>query len=59
LTDKQLAEYLGLNDDDAAIIMPKLTPGRRAAYERMAEVEANLNKGIVPPGVIACGGDFE
>lgn len=54
MDDESLAVYLGLNAEDAAKFIPKLTAERRAIYERMAEVEIDLNMGVVPDGVIVC-----
>lgn len=39
MTDNELAEYLHLTPADAAIVIPKLTPARRAVYDRMKQVE--------------------
>lgn len=39
MTDSELAEYLHLTPAEAAIVIPKLTPGKRAVYERMKQVE--------------------
>lgn len=39
MTDAELAEYLHLSPAEAAIVIPKLTPERRAVYERMKQVE--------------------
>lgn len=39
MTDAELAEYLHLSPGDAAIIIPRLTPQRRATYDRMKQVE--------------------
>lgn len=39
MTDAELAAYLHLTPADAAIIIPKLTPAKRAAYDRMKQVE--------------------
>ena len=54
MTDAELIAYLNLNEDEAKVIIPQLTPERRAVFEKMSEVEHLLNKGIVPPGVIVC-----
>jgi hypothetical protein len=44
MTDAELVEYLNLTPAEAAIIIPKLTPARRAVYDRMQQVaiEAEL-----------------
>ena len=39
MNDAELAEYLHLTPADAAIIIPKLTPEKRAVYDRMKQVE--------------------
>lgn len=59
MTDDELAAWLNLTPAEAAIIIPKLTPERRATYERMAGVynevvlwEAGV--GPLPAGVIVC-----
>lgn len=39
MTDTELAEYLHLTPAEAAIVIPKLTSGKRAVYERMKQVE--------------------
>lgn len=57
MTDEQLAAYLNLTTDEAAILIPKLTPQRRAVYDRMATVEVEVNLwqaglGPKPAGVL-------
>lgn len=39
LTDAELAQYLHLSPKDAEIVIPRLTPARRAVYDRMKQVE--------------------
>lgn len=39
MTDAELAEYLHLTPQKAAIALPRLAPERRAVYERMKQVE--------------------
>ena len=39
MTDAELAGYLHLTPEEAAIVLPKLTPARRALYDRMRQVE--------------------
>jgi hypothetical protein len=39
MTDTELAEYLNLTPAEAVIVIPKLTPERRARYDRMKQVE--------------------
>jgi hypothetical protein len=54
MDDASLAVFLGLTEEEAAIAIPCLTPQKRALYERMTDVCADLNMGIVPDGVIVC-----
>ena len=39
LSDVELAEYLHLTTAEAAIVIPKLSPAKRAVYARMKQVE--------------------
>lgn len=39
MTDAELTDYLHLTPDQASIILPKLTPEKRATYDRMKQVE--------------------
>jgi hypothetical protein len=39
MNDIELADYLHLTPDQAAIVVPKLTLEKRAVYNRMREVE--------------------
>ena len=39
MTDTELAEYLHLTSAEAAIVIPRLTPARRAVYDHMKQVE--------------------
>lgn len=39
MNDAELAEYLHLTPAEAAIVIPKLTPEKRAVYDRMKQVE--------------------
>lgn len=39
MTDAELADYLHLTPHEAAIVIPKLTPEKRAVYDRMKQVE--------------------
>lgn len=60
MTDEQMADWLGLNADEATKILPKLTPEKRAAYEHMHEkyMEVMLWQAGVAPfpdGVIIDG----
>lgn len=55
MDDASLAAFMNLSEPEAAVIIPSLTPERRAVFERMASVCADLNMGIVPDGVIVCG----
>ncbi len=57
MTDEQLAAFLNLNPAEAAIVLPKLSPERRATYDRMQQVaiEAELfaqGLGPRPQGVL-------
>lgn len=57
MTDEELARYLNLTPDEAAIVIPKLSPERRATYERMRQVEAEAELwaaglGPKPDGVL-------
>lgn len=54
MTDEDLAAFLGLNAFEAQQMIPRFSPERRAAYERMAEVSVDLNLGTIPEGVIVC-----
>ena len=57
MTDAELAQYLHLTKAEAAIIIPKLPPKKRALFDRMAkvEIEAKLwmdGLGPKPRGVL-------
>lgn len=39
MDDESLTAFLNLTDEEAVIIIPKLTPQARLSYERMASVE--------------------
>ena len=39
MTDAELADYLHLTSEEAAIVIPKLSPAKRAVYDRMKQVE--------------------
>lgn len=57
MDDAELAKYLHLSPAEAAIVIPKLTPQRRAVYDRMkqVEIEASLwaeGLGPKPQGVL-------
>lgn len=57
MTDAELAKYLNLSPAHASIIIPKITPGQRALYEKMAQVETELalwqeGLGPKPEGVL-------
>lgn len=54
MDDASLAVFLNLSDEEAAIIIPKLTAEKRATYARMAEVVADLNMGVIPDGIMVC-----
>lgn len=63
MTDEQLATFLGLDrctPGDREKILRSITPLRRATYERLAKVEAELNVwqcglGPKPRGVLVDG----
>lgn len=42
MNDAELADYLHLTPAEAAIVIPKLTPQRRAVYDRMKQVEIEV-----------------
>lgn len=57
MTDQELATYLRLTPEEAAIALPKISPERRAVYERMAVIEGEVDLwqrglGRRPKGVI-------
>jgi hypothetical protein len=60
VTDLELAKFLGIADDERwPRAIAKLDPKKRAMYERMAQVEIELNLwqaglGPKPEGVIVC-----
>jgi hypothetical protein len=57
MTDAQLADFLGLEDEPPEAVarcIATMDPKTRAAYERMAEVCADLGMGVVPEGVMVC-----
>lgn len=54
MTDAELADYLHLSPEEAAIVLPQLTAERRAVYARMKQVEleaALWNEGLGPKPV--------
>lgn len=51
MTDAELAEYLDLTPVEAEIVIPRLTPAKRAVYERLKQVEIEATlwaEGLVP-----------
>ena len=57
MTDAELTAYLNITPEEAAIILPKLTPERRAVYDRMKQVEIDAalwveGLGPKPTGVL-------
>ena len=42
MDDAELAEYLHLTPTEAAIVIPKLSPARRAVYDRMKSLETEI-----------------
>lgn len=60
MTDADLCAFLGLTPAEGSTVIPRLTPERRAVYERMAEVCDEIHMweagvGPKPTGVILCG----
>jgi hypothetical protein len=43
MTDAELGKALGLTEAEAAIALPKITPEKRAAYERLIKFGDDLN----------------
>lgn len=39
MDDAELAKYLHLTPSEADVVIPKITPAKRAVYERMQQVE--------------------
>lgn len=54
LTDLQLKEFLNLNDEEAKKFFAQITDEQRQLYSHMSSVCDDLNKGIIPKGVIVC-----
>lgn len=57
MTDEELAKWLNLTPEEAVIVIPKLTPSRRAVYAHMRKVEVDAalwaeGLGPKPPGVL-------
>jgi hypothetical protein len=57
LTDAELGKALGLTEAEAAIVVPKLAPEKRATYERLIKLGDDLNLwtagiGPKPQGVL-------
>lgn len=50
MNDQELAEYLNLTPADAAIVIPKLTPQRRATYDRMKQLELEFDLWLIGLG---------
>lgn len=40
MSDTELAAFLNLTPGEAAIVLPQLSPKRRAAYTRLRDLEA-------------------
>lgn len=60
MTDQEFAERLGLSADEAAKIIPMMTPERRAALEQIAGLAMEIHLweaglGPKPTGAILCG----
>jgi hypothetical protein len=61
MTDAELGKSLGLTEAETAIVVPKLAPEKRAAYERLIKLGDDLNLwaaglGPKPQGVLICHG---
>lgn len=59
MDDSDLAAGMGLKPEEAAIILPRLSPERRAAYKRLISLADELNLwsaglGPKPQGAIVC-----
>jgi hypothetical protein len=57
MTDAELIAFLGLSEKEAKIILPKITPEKRRAYEVVAaqyEAIVRWQKGLgpIPAGII-------
>lgn len=57
MNDAELGKALGFTEAEAAIAIPKLTPEKRAAYERLIKLGDDLNLwmagiGPKPQGVL-------
>ena len=57
MTDAELTAYLHLTPEQAAIVLPKLSPARRAVYDRMKQLEIEVDLwtdglGPKPAGVL-------
>lgn len=53
MNDQELTEYLNLTPADAAIVIPKLTPQRRATYDRMKQLELEFDLWLIGLGLKA------
>lgn len=57
MTDAELAVYLNLTPAEAAIVIPQVSPEKRALYDRMRELEVEValwdaGLGPKPQGVL-------
>lgn len=57
MTDVELADYLHLSPEEAIIVLPKMSPGKRELYGRMKQVEIDATLwaeglGPKPAGVL-------
>lgn len=51
MTDRELEEYLCLTPEEGAVIIPRLSPEKRAAYEMLAAKEWEIvlwQQGVAP-----------
>lgn len=61
MTDEELAKALGLTPEEAAVVIPRLTPEKRRAYEMLSRSGDKLilweqGLGPIPEGVLV---DFD
>lgn len=52
MTDEELADALLPGEPDRLAAIAKLSPEKRATYERLIWVGNELNAGRIPPGVL-------
>lgn len=54
MDDTTLAKGLGLTDVEAAVVIPKLSPQKRATYERLIQWSDDWNRYGWTTGAIIC-----